>query len=162
MKKAKPHYFKVKIVFFLLLIINIASCINNNASPKGKVLLQFSNDLIIDNKIVDDSIIKNRIFISDTLVVRFRASFHNEKVAIFINETIIKNIDSVNTDNSLSYSDNSLIILPKNIKSANYVFKIRNKLYEIPVKANFRFLDISIDKEGVLTALYNNSILILT
>jgi len=141
---------------------NIASCINNKASLKGEVVLQFSNDLIIDNKIVNDSIIKDRIFNSDTLVVRFRASFYNEKVVILINETIIKNIDSVKTDNSLSYSDNAVIIISKNIKSTNYVFKIRNKLYEIPVKVDFRYLDISIDKEGVLTALYNNSMLILS
>ncbi len=142
-------------LFFLLPLI---SCLKKEKKGISKIIFETTKDT---SNIKFENVPEGNFRNQDSVYLRLMTNFSNDKIIIKIGNSFYKEINNISTDISVAFT--TTIAVPiSNAKEPDIRISLRDYYYLIPVKQKYHFIDLYIDKNDILTAKYNNSIVLLS
>jgi hypothetical protein len=101
----------------------------------------------------------NDFTLKDTLVLRLRTGFSNDKIKVCVSSHCDE-YNNVTSDLSTAIAESMKVFPIKNAQKM--VIQLRNLNFSVPIKVEYKYIDISIDGQNKMTVTYSNNILLLS
>jgi hypothetical protein len=139
-------------LFFMLVLLGLT--LSGCVSKEGKVQLSYTKDKKTNVELLEK-------YDFDSVEIRLLTGFSNDAVHVRTDKGYDTIYKQVNTNLSIAFA--RTLIIPTSHSTAKKMFlTIKEFKYTIPISYKYLFCDVSIDSFNILSAYYNNEILILS